>query len=110
MATTAEIRLMAEIMTECRACDWKGFVADYVTARTSRKANRELCSGYQVKRRRDWYEVWMGKTRLPYMAMNADTLYRVMQRMPLKYFADQADSARILLLQGDGSENRESWL
>jgi hypothetical protein len=91
MATRYET--MQQLLTPARAQSWKPFVADYVVAMTRTKGNRELSGEYQVKHTTDGYLIYFGTTT-SYAPMTADILYSWMQRLPLKYYADQADSLR----------------
>lgn len=87
-----------EITAEA-AQDWKGFVADFVVAMTATKANREMVNGYQVKRSSAGYAIHMsGTVATVYPPMSAGLLYSQMERMPLVYFARQADDIRGELL------------
>jgi hypothetical protein len=89
---------MTALMTADNARDWKTFVAEFVVIQTARKENRELVSGYRVKKVKGGYTVLFGKCDPGYGVMDAGTLYSWMARLPLAYFARQADENRAALL------------
>lgn len=89
---------MTALMTAENARDWKTFVADYVVIRTARKENRELVGGYQVKKVGGGYQILFGKLNPGYGIMTAEKAYEWFCRLPLNYFAREADDARYALL------------
>lgn len=80
-------------LTREAAQNWKPFVADCLVAMTARKADRELVSGYRVRRAGDRYVIEFGNMK-PYAPMTAEQVYEWAQRLPLRYFADRADDLR----------------
>jgi hypothetical protein len=89
---------MTALMTADNARDWKMFVADYVVLMTAKKANRELVGGYQVKRVKDGYQILFGTSNPGYGIMTAEMAYTWFARLPLAYFAREADDTRCGLL------------
>jgi hypothetical protein len=89
---------MITLMTADNARDWKTFVAEFVVIRTARKENRELVEGYQVKKVKGGYQIlWCGRNP-GYGVMTAEKAYEWFCRLPLTYFAREADHTRIALL------------
>ncbi len=86
-----------EILTKEHAANWKTFVAEYVRLSTATKANAALSNDYRVVKVGRLYEIRFG-TLKPYNPMDAETLYSWMQRLPLKYWADQADEWRYTIM------------
>lgn len=82
-----------ELLTKEHAADWKTFVAEYVRLSTATKANAALVNDYRVVKSGSKYEIRFGALK-PYSPMDADTLYGWLQRLPLKYWADEADNLR----------------
>lgn len=96
--THAKYLAAAKLLTAERARDWHTFVADYVAMMTARKANRELVNGYQVKRVGDGYQILFNGRNPGYGVMAADVAYSWFCRLPLYYFAREADDLRAELL------------
>lgn len=92
---------MAALLTPDRARDWKPFVADYVSLMTRSKANRELVSGYRVKRAAGGYRILFADVDPGYGVMSAEAAYSWFARLPLGYFAREADNARAELLSAN---------
>jgi hypothetical protein len=85
--------MIQQLLTKEHAQHWKQFVAEYMVLVTKSKANRALVREYSVKKVGERYCIYFGKTT-SYLPMDADTLYGWTQRLPLKYFADEADNLR----------------
>lgn len=85
------------LFTPEAAANWKTFVADYLVLTTAKAANRELVGGYSVRRVRAGYVIRFGNTA-PYAPMTAERIYEWAQRLPLNYFAAEADNLRAELL------------
>jgi hypothetical protein len=81
------------ILNKDHAAAWKPFVAEYARLMTATKANAELTNGYRVVKVGAKYEIRFGALK-PYSPMDAGTLYDWMQRLPLKYWSDEADTLR----------------
>jgi hypothetical protein len=73
---------------------WKEFIAGFVVVATATKRGRQEVAGYQVKQARGGYHITVHGTNPGYGFMSADTLYSWMERLPLVYFARQADEWR----------------
>jgi hypothetical protein len=86
-----------ELLTPTAAANWKTFVADYLVMMTSKKANRAFVADYSVRRTAAGYVIRFGALA-PYPVMTAEKLYDWAQRLPLRYFADEADTLRADLL------------
>jgi len=90
-------RTINALLTKTHAADWKPFVAEYVRLMTAKKANAALTQDYRVVKQGAQYAILFGTLR-PYSPMDAATLYGWMQRLPLKYWADEADTLRYDLM------------
>ena len=88
---------MQTLLTPANAKNWKRFVADYLIEMTKKASNRALVDGWQVRDTGTAYQLFYGRMRM-YAPMDASTLYSACQRIPLKYFVDQADNHRFDLL------------
>lgn len=88
---------MAKLLTKENAMNWKKFVADFVVLMTAKKDNRELIRLYQVKKSGSGYTILVSGKDCGYGTMDAETLYSWMERLPLRYFAQQADDIRFEL-------------
>jgi len=75
--------------------NWKWFIGMYVYLMTSKKKDRQLVRDYQVKKLPfdNWTILINGKDA-GYGTMTSENLYSWLQRLPLKYYADQADNLR----------------
>jgi hypothetical protein len=89
---------VASLLTAENAKDRYGFVADYVAAITARKANRELVEGYQVTKVAGGYQILFGGRNPGYGVMTAERACEWFCRLPLSYFANEADNLRATLL------------
>jgi len=87
------------LLTVDAARNWKTFVADYMVLMTAKKANRDLVSGYSVRRVRGAYQIFFGKLS-PYAPMTAEQIYEWSQRLPLQWLAGKADDMRADILTG----------
>lgn len=98
IATAPKANPLTALLTSENAKDWKRFVAEYVTLMTSTAKNRAFVSGYQVKKVGGLYQITVGGKKTGYEPMDAATLYSWMERLPLGYFAHEADDHRRTLL------------
>ena len=80
------------------AQNWKSFVAGYVVLQTKKKLNREMIGGYQVCQTAKGYTIKFNGCSL-YPNLTAENLYSWMQRLPLIYFANEADHMRHEILK-----------
>lgn len=88
-----------DILTKEKAQDWKKFVADYVSIATRNKQGRELVKGYQVKKIGNNYTILINGSNPGYGVMTPCALYGWLERLPLVYYARQADDYRYELLK-----------
>ena len=87
---------IAELLQhKSHAENWKWFVGMYVYLMTSKKKDRELVKGYQVKKLPfdNWTILYNGKD-VGYGTMTGEVLYTWMQRLPLNYYRQEADNLR----------------
>jgi len=88
-------RTYAKLMTRANAIDVHYFVCRYVAMMTARKADRELCDGYQVKETQEgkFTITWHGQD-CGHGEMNPSTCHSWFARLPLSYWAAKAHDAR----------------
>lgn len=90
--------MKTNLLTAENAKNWKPFVCDYVVLMTAKKVNRELVGNYQVKKSGEGYTILFNGNASGYGVMTAETTYSWLERLPLVYFARQADELRCELL------------
>lgn len=67
------------------------FVADFVAKMTRKKADRALVNDYQVKCKNAKYTIFIGGHACGYKWMTAEEINSWFPRLPLSYFAMQAE-------------------
>ena len=82
---------MNAIEQEIKHKDRFTFVADWVVKMTGRKDNREMVSNYQVRRRNNKYQIWFEGFDAGYGWMTAEEINSWFVRLPLNYFAMEAE-------------------
>ena len=99
MAASKKMTIAELLKHKCHAEDWKWFVGMYCYIMTSKKKDRQLVESYQVKKLPfDNWTILIDGQNVGYGSMNAENLYSWLQRLPLKYYADEADQLRIQML------------
>ena len=71
------------------------FVCEYVVLLTQKKDNRELVSGYQLKRQGSKYQILFNGCDIALNNMDTRTAYGEMVRCKLSYWQKKADRDRI---------------
>lgn len=85
-----------DLIKEIQTKDRFTFVADFVVFMTRKKANRELVSGYQVKRNQNGeYKIFLDGMDAAYGWMSAEKINSWFVRLSLNYFSMQAEQMYI---------------
>ena len=77
---------------------WHEFVCEYLVLVTGLKKNRDLVSGYQLKKNKKGYSIRWGGRDIMLNDMAADVAYSFCLRHGLSYFVREAENYRMDLL------------